>query len=81
MGRRSAVLVTINRLPFRCQVCQAEHFFDREVKLNTTGAEFLDLGWANQSATGLVCARCGYVHLFLNNTIEFWRAEGGYPQR
>ena len=80
MGRGKASLVTINRVPFRCQVCQAEVFFDREVKLNTTGAEFFDFGWANQSAVGLVCARCGYVHLFLNDALEFWKPEHGFPQ-
>lgn len=79
--KRNAALATISRTPFRCQVCSSELFFDREVKLNTTGAELFDFGWANQSATGLVCARCGYVHLFLNNTIEMWKPEGGYPQR
>ena len=79
LRRTAAALATINRVPFRCQVCQSELFYDREVKLNTTGAEFFDLGWANQSATGLVCARCGYVHLFLNNAIELWKADSGYP--
>ena len=78
--KRKAALVTIGRTPFRCQVCSCELFFDREVKLNTTGAELFDLGWANQSATGLVCERCGYVHLFLNNAIEMWKPESGYPQ-
>ena len=81
LKRKAASLVTINRVPFRCQVCQSDFFFDREVKLNTTGAELFDFGWANQSATGLVCSRCGYVHLFLNNAIELWKAEGGYPER
>lgn len=72
--------MTINGTPFRCQVCTSELFFNREVKLNTTGAELFDLGWANQSATGLVCQQCGYVHLFLNNAIQLWKPEGGYPR-
>jgi len=80
MARRNkAALVTIGRTPFTCQVCRSEQFFDREVKLNTSGMEFFDLGWANQSATGLVCTRCGYVHLFLNDSLEFWKPEHGYP--
>lgn len=81
MRRKAAALATINRIPFRCQICRSELFFDREVKLNTTGAELFDLGWANQSAFGLVCAQCGYVHLFLNDAIELWKADHGYPQR
>lgn len=78
--KRKAALVTINGTPFRCQVCTSGLFFDREVKLNTTGAELFDFGWANQSATGLVCAQCGYVHLFLNNSIELWKPDSGYPR-
>lgn len=81
MKRRTPSLVTVSRVPFQCQVCRSERFFDREVKLNTTGAELFDIGWANQSATGLVCAQCGYVHLFLNDAIELWQPEHGYPQR
>jgi len=79
--KRKAALITIDRNPSTCQFCHGDQFFDREVKLNTTGAEFLDFGWANQSATGLVCARCGYVHLFLSNAIELWQPEHGYPPR
>jgi predicted nucleic-acid-binding Zn-ribbon protein len=78
---RKPVLVTITRIPFVCQVCRAEQFYEREVKLNTTGMELFDMAWANQSATGLVCARCGYVHLFLNDALELWKPEHGYPQR
>ncbi|WP_228555311.1 hypothetical protein [Catenulispora pinisilvae] len=75
----TGALATINRVPFGCLVCKGEIFFDRKVKLNTTGAEFMNMGWMNQSATGLVCTRCGYVHLFLNDAIEYWRPESGYP--
>lgn len=49
------------------------------MKLNTTGMELLDLAWANQSATGLVCAACGYVADFLADTVELWESEAGYP--
>jgi len=79
--KHKAALATVNRVPFVCQVCQGEYFFDREVKLNSTGMEFFDLGWANQSATGLICGDCGYVHLFVGKSVELWKAEGGYPQR
>jgi hypothetical protein len=65
-------------VPFTCNVCQGQLFTAREIKLNTTGAELFDLGWANKSAHGLVCFRCGYVHTFLNK-IEYWKPEGGYP--
>jgi hypothetical protein len=53
-------------------------FIDREVKLNTTGAEFFGMGWANQSATGLICQVCGYVHVFAFGA-ELWDPLEGYP--
>jgi hypothetical protein len=78
---RQPSLVTIaqQRHPFRCSVCQGALFQDREIKLNTTGAEFLNLAWANRSATGLVCMQCGYVHTFMSDAIELWQPDGGYP--
>jgi predicted nucleic-acid-binding Zn-ribbon protein len=72
MSRKTS-LVTVgpDRHPLNCLVCRGNLFFDREIKLNTSGAEFFNLGWANQSATGLVCERCGYVHTFVSD-IELW---------
>ncbi|HEX9033473.1 MAG TPA: hypothetical protein VF834_16660 [Streptosporangiaceae bacterium] len=78
---RNPALVTIRQRPFRCVVCGGRLFFDRELQLNTAGMEFLGMGWANQAAIGLVCTVCGYVHTFLNDTIEFWEPEDGYPRR
>ena len=73
-GSSQGLLVTIGEEnhPFSCTVCQGRLFADREVKLNTSGAEFFGLGWANQSARGLVCLRCGYVHLFMPGMIRMW---------
>ncbi|WP_370354060.1 hypothetical protein [Catenulispora sp. EB89] len=75
MGRKAATLATINRIPFRCQVCQLDLFFRKQVKLQVTGT-LSGIEWS----TALICARCGYVHLFMNDAIELWAAEGGYPQ-
>jgi hypothetical protein len=58
--------------PLKCVVCGGEEFWDREVKLNTTGMEFFDLGWANRSALGVICARCGFIHQFLGDAIGFY---------
>ncbi len=49
--KRQPVAATINDKAFACLVCGNDRFWDREVKLNSTGAELLDVGWANQSAT------------------------------
>ena len=80
MSRKSS-LVTVGsvRHPFQCLVCRGRLFFDREVKINTSGAEFFNLAWANQSATGLVCEQCSYLHTFVSD-VELWDPDGGYPK-
>lgn len=78
---RSPSLVTLgsNRMPLRCLVCQGQLFFDREIKLNTSGMEFLGIEWANRSGTALICDGCSFVHTFAGETFELWNAEHGYP--
>jgi hypothetical protein len=34
--------------------------------------EFMRLAWADESATGLICWQCGYVHLFVNKAIKLY---------
>ncbi|MEI5101470.1 hypothetical protein RB200_26825 [Streptomyces sp. PmtG] len=58
-----------------CQICRSDMFRDREVKLNSSGMELLNLAWANESATGLICWHCGYVHLFVNQGLRLYQAE------
>ncbi|MDG4856669.1 hypothetical protein P8605_00545 [Streptomyces sp. T-3] len=57
-----------------CLICGSDRFRKRYVQLNSFGMEFLKLAWADESATGLICWRCGYVHLFVNRNIEVYRA-------
>ena len=38
--------------PFSCTVCRGKLFADREVKLNTSGAELFGVGWANHVGQG-----------------------------
>jgi hypothetical protein len=80
LGKVKPRLATVARRPFECHVCQGRTFHDREVKLNTTGMEFLNLAWANASAIGLICLTCGYVHLFMEGPMELWEEDGGYPE-
>ncbi|HET9656770.1 MAG TPA: hypothetical protein VFP72_15565 [Kineosporiaceae bacterium] len=77
--RRQPDLATVHNKPLTCVVCGFAEFWNREVKLNSTGLELLDLGWANQSALGLICARCGYVHEFVGDAVTLWKRERGYP--
>lgn len=80
MSKPSLVTVGPGRNPFTCSICNGTLFYSREIKLNTTGAEFFNMGWANESADGLACAQCGYLHTFMSGAIELWKADGGYPE-
>jgi predicted nucleic-acid-binding Zn-ribbon protein len=72
-------LATVCGRAMRCLVCANREFWSRETKLNSTGAEFLGLAWANQSALALICASCGYVHEFAGEKPKLWDAARGYP--
>ena len=48
-----------------CPVCSSTLFWTRTTLMNTAGLSFLDLDWANRSASNYVCDRCGYVFWFL----------------
>lgn len=74
-SQRTPVTATVHDTPLECVICKGTLFWDREIKLNTSGMELLDLGWANQSALGLVCAVCGYVHEFVGDAVQMWKAE------
>lgn len=50
--------------PFVCRACGYDRFLRHEIKMQTTGMTFFDLGWLNRSADGVICERCGYVHMF-----------------
>lgn len=78
---RSPSLVTVGpqRAPLHCLVCRGELFTDQEIKLNTTGMEFLGMEWLNRSGTALICDRCSFVHTFAGDGFELWDASGGYP--
>lgn len=51
-------------------------FARREVKMTTTGMTFFDLDWLNKAAEGAICLRCGFVHTFMGDAIQFWEPEG-----
>lgn len=51
--------------PVRCLHCGNETFEQATALLNTAGLSFLNLDWANRSATTLVCTECGHVQWFL----------------
>jgi predicted nucleic-acid-binding Zn-ribbon protein len=54
-----------------CHVCGGLRFASREVKMTTTGMTFFDLDWLNKSADGVICVRCGFVHVFMGNAHQY----------
>ena len=48
-----------------CSHCGGTAFDERSAQLNPMGLTFLDLDWANRSATVLVCKDCGHLEWFL----------------
>ena len=56
--------VEIEGKELKCAICGHDRFRTRKAQLNTAGAEFVNLGWANQAATCHACEKCGYVHWF-----------------
>lgn len=70
-----AVRASLGELWITCQVCESDRFRERGVKLNSTGGEMFNLAWADETATGLICMRCGFVHLFVNREIRLHRVK------
>ncbi|GAA3536300.1 hypothetical protein GCM10022234_36390 [Aeromicrobium panaciterrae] len=58
--------------PLVCNVCGNDEFLQREIKMQTTGMTFFDLDFLNESSDGVVCNRCGYVHMFAA-TVHEWQ--------
>ncbi len=54
--------VTVQGKPLRCMVCSHDVFWEQHVSLANPFFSFLD---PDSAAHCAVCARCGYVHMFL----------------
>lgn len=63
-----------------CHVCAGLMFAQREIKMTTTGMTMFDLDWLNKSADGAICMRCGFVHTFMGETIQWVRPETVDPR-
>lgn len=64
-GEADPIGVEVQGRELKCLVCGHDGFRKREAQLNTRGAAFLNLEWANASGVCYVCAKCGYIHWFL----------------
>jgi hypothetical protein len=52
-------------LKLECVICKGNKFWSRQTLMNTVGMSFLNLDWANKSATNYICENCGFIHWFL----------------
>ncbi len=57
--------IKINGRALKCPHCANDTFHTRESLLNTSGMEFLDLGWLNQPAQNYICSQCGRIEWFI----------------
>ncbi len=53
-----------NGMKVTCVHCHGDRFEHGDAQLNTALATFLNLDFANRTATILTCQRCGYIHWF-----------------
>ena len=53
-----------------CPHCTGIRFKRGEAQLNTAGMSFLNLDWADKSATTLACSNCGYILWFVHEVEE-----------
>jgi hypothetical protein len=50
-----------------CPHCGNDTFFLKpDILLNTRGLAFLELDWANKSASALICGNCSRIEWFFN---------------
>ncbi len=60
----------VNGIAVTCSHCGGVSFDKSKAQLNTAGLSFLDLDWANRSATVLICDTCGKIEWFLADVEE-----------
>lgn len=64
--RRKIMKYRIRNIEIKCPNCQNDTFdFDRR-QLNTKGATFFGLDWANRDAFLLVCRNCTYISWYMD---------------
>lgn len=51
--------------PLICPICAYDKFWIRKTLMNTPGATFLGVEWANKQADNYICNHCGHVTWFL----------------
>lgn len=57
--------ITVKGKQLKCRFCENTTFHKRKAQLNTATLSFLDLDWANKTATCYVCSNCTHIDWFL----------------
>lgn len=60
-------LYEVAGIQVECPHCGGTSFEESRAQLNTAGLTFLDLDWANRSASVLICKTCGHLEWFLGD--------------
>jgi predicted nucleic-acid-binding Zn-ribbon protein len=60
---------TLEGHKLKCPVCGNKRFWKRKTLMNTPGATFFGVEWANRQAINFVCDSCGYVLWFLRENL------------
>jgi len=53
-----------------CPCCQNDTFDKDYRQLNTKGATFFNLDWANRDATILICKKCTHISWFMKDPVS-----------
>jgi hypothetical protein len=54
----------IDGVQLKCTICGHDHFWKRNVQLNSLFAELINMAWTSDSADCYVCAKCDHIHWF-----------------
>lgn len=61
---------TAGGVGIKCSCCGNDTFQKDYRQLNSRGATFFGLDWANRNATILICLRCSFISWFMEEPRE-----------
>ena len=71
LGKKEFGPVVVQGRQLSCVVCGHDTFWEHQIQLATPGLNLLSFEEFGRVAQSAVCARCGYVHMFIPpHTVE-----------
>jgi ribosomal protein S27AE len=64
--REEGVSLEVGGKQIPCPICGHDRYWTRKALMDTRGASFFGIDWANPTAENYICVRCGYVLWFMN---------------